>query len=357
MKQHPWNITPEELSEATSNLSPEERRDLVWAYNYSAAKNLGFPAFAAAAGISGDTLRRVASGTYIDPRDNSRQLPMPAGMADSISALRDACVAAQPGTVSFVSTDTSRAIAKHCDLARKSGTPVFMIGASQIGKSTGLGKYRDANPNDTWLITVTSGMGAKGLAYAICEELGVSPNGSLPVLTRRIGRTIPRTGLLIVDDFHVLTLASTQRTFRASMEFLRACYDMSKCGLLLSTTDLDYTAIHKEFSKILHQLLRRGVHHPNLGTQPQSRDVQEILEAHGLKWPAKSLKVDGVKPFSLLANLAMDSGLTVITERLRYALLFAARDAVPITWHHFVRADSAITANSAAPANDWLTEA
>jgi DNA transposition AAA+ family ATPase len=350
---HPWNITSEELSEATTHLQSDERADLVWAYHYSAAKSLGFAPFAAAAGISESTLRKVVTGAYIDPRDPERPLPMPAGMSESIRELRSASVASQPGAVSFVSTTTSRNIASHCDLARKSGTPVFMIGASQIGKTTGLGKYRDSHPHDTWLVTVTSGMGAKGLAIAICEEIGVSPNGSLSVLTRRIGRFIPRHGLLIIDDFHVLTLASTQRTFLASMEFLRACYDMAKCGLLLSTTDLDYTVIHKEFSKSLHQLMRRGVHHPNLGAQPQSADVREILEAHGLKWPAKSLKVDGVKPFDLLANLAMDSGLTVITERLRYALLFATRDAVPATWHHFVRANSAIADNSAAPENDW----
>ena len=353
---HPWNITPQELSEGIGNLPEPERSEILWAYNYSAAKNAGFPAFGAAAGISGDTLRKLATGRYIDPRNPNRQLSMPAGMADIIREFRESQASSQLVNVHFVSTETSRRVGKNCDLARESSTPVIMIGASQIGKTTALRKYRDAHPNNTWLVTVTSGMAAKGLSVAICEELAISSSGSLDTLTRRIGRAIPRDGLLIIDDFHVLTLASTQRTFLSAMEFLRAIYGATECGMLFSTTDLDYTVILKDFCKSLHQLMRRGVHRPHLGGQPQQQDIRAIIEAHGLKWPAKSLTVNGVKPWHLMANLSLESGLKAITERLRYALRIAARAAVPVSWEHFVLANSAITANSAAPANDWLTD-
>ncbi len=355
MQTHPWNITPDELATNATALPEPEQKDLAWSYHYAASKGLNIVAFAAQCNISGETLRKVASGSYIDPRNPARPLPMPAGMAQAIRTFREYAMAAAPTSVQFVSTETSRRVGEHCDLSRRSNSPVIMIGASQIGKTTALRKYRDAHPNDTWQVTVTSGMGAKGLAIAICEELALSPNGSLATLTRRIGRAIPRHGLLIVDDFHVLTLASTPRTFLASMEFLRAVYDVENCGMLFSTTDLDYTVIHKEFAKSLHQLMRRGVHQPHLGTQPQKQDVRAILEAHGLKWPSKALAINGVKPWHLLATLALQSGLKVITERLRYALQIAARASVPVTWEHFVLADSVITSNSSAPANDWLT--
>ena len=352
---HPWNITPEALQSNAASLPEIERSELIWAYTYSAAKALTFIAFGAAAGISGDTLRKIASGSYVDPRNGGRKLPMPSGMLDAIRNFRDASIASQPTSVQFVSTDTSRRIVQNCELARESNSPLFMQGASHIGKTTGLRKYRDSNPDNTWLVTVTSGMAAKGLAVAACEELGVSKAGSLSALTRLIGRTIPRNGLLIIDDFHVLTLASTPRTFLASMEFLRAVYDVQNCGMLFSTTDLDYTTIAKEYKSSLHQLMRRGVHKPHLGTAPQQKDVRAIIEAHGLRWPSKSTIVDGSKPWQILADLAVESGLKVITERLRYALRIASRSSVPVTWSHFITADTAIGKNSSAPKNDWLS--
>jgi DNA transposition AAA+ family ATPase len=350
---HPWNIDERTLQDNTPQLNPTERRELLWAYNYSQAKGLSYPEFGAAAGISGDTLRKLANGTYVDPRDANRRLGMPDSMPGTIAALRESIARLAPAGVQYVFTETSRRTADNCNLARESGSPVFLQGASHIGKTTALSKYRDTRPHDTWLVTVTSGMGAKGLAVAICEELGISASGSLATLTRRIGRAIPKDGLLIVDDFHVLTLSSTPRTFLAAMEFLRAVYDVNNCGMLFSTTDLDYTKIQKDFRNALHQLMRRGVHKPHLGSQPQQKDVRAIIEAHGLKWPARSLAISNVRPWQILANLAAESGLKVITERLRYALRISARQCVPVTWDHFILADTAIIQNSEPPPNDW----
>jgi DNA transposition AAA+ family ATPase len=352
-EEHPWNITLEELTTTTAYLPDAERAEIVWAYNYSAAKNLGFPSFGAAAGISGDTLRRVAKGSYTDPRNAERQLPMPPGMAESIAAFRESSAASFPHAVQFVSTETSRKVAFNLDLARESRSPVFLMGASQIGKTTAILKYRDANPHNTVVVTVTSGMGAKGLAVAICEESGLSGNGNLAILTRRIGRYFSSDRLLVLDDFHVLTLSSTPRTFLAAMEFLRAVYGVNQCGMLFCTTDLDYNRILKDYSNALHQLMRRGIHRPHLGHQPLQKDVRSIIEAHGLRWPAKTMQVDGQRPWQVIASLAKQSGLKGITERLRYALKFAGRAAVPVTWAHFVRADAAVHSNTSAPADDW----
>lgn len=351
---HPWNITRSELAEnIAENLSEAEADTIFWAYHYCHAKGLGYTAFAATAGVTADTFRKIATGGYVDPRDGDRRLPIPGAMASELREFRRIATTSQPVNVQFVSTETSRRIAENCDLAKESHSPVFVQGASHIGKTTALGKYRDAHPQNTWLVTVTSGMGAKGLAVAVCEELGISANGSLATLTRRIGASIPRDGLLMVDDFHVLTLSSTARTFLASMEFLRAVYDVKNCGMVFSTTDLDYTKIQKDFTKSLHQLMRRGVHKANLGSQPQLKDIKAVIEAHGLKWPARTMMVSGKRPWQLLATLASESGLKVITERLRYALRISARKGVTVTWEHFMLADSAIIQNSQAPENDW----
>ncbi|NHW87773.1 hypothetical protein, partial [Escherichia coli] len=81
----------------------------------------------------------------------------------------------------------------------------------------------------------------------------------------------------------------------------------------------------------LHQLMRRGIHRPHLGDAPLQKDVRSIIEAHGLRWPNKSLVVDAQSPWKIIAALAQHSGLKGVTERLRYALKIAAKAAVPVT--------------------------
>lgn len=353
MNTHPWKITLQELTARVAHCPPLQTELLTWAYHYSADRNLTITAFSQQASINASTLNKFITGTYVDPRNAARPYDLPEHLVAALDKIKSALIAATPTNVGFVSTDTSRKVFFNCELARESRSPVFLMGASHIGKTTALAKYRDAHPSDTYLVTVTSGMGAKGLAVAICEEMGISSNGSLAKLTRSLGRSLTRDRLLILDDFHVLTLSSTPRTFLSAMEFLRALYDADNCGMLFSTTDLDYNRILKDHKSTLHQLLRRGIHRPHLGNAPLQKDVKAIIEAHGLRWPSKSLLVDGACPWKIISALAQHSGLKGVTERLRYALKLAARAAVPVTWKHFCTADSAVHTNSSAPTSDW----
>lgn len=350
---HPWKITAAQLAERIQHCPADQQALLTWSFHHCAESGLSVAAFCETAHINPSTLAKFLSGTYVDPRRTELPYDLPEHTVRALIAYQAKLAATMPTSVGFVSTDTSRKIFFNLDLARESRSPVFLQGASHIGKTTALAKYRDANPGNTTLVTVTSGMGAKGLAVAICEEMGVSAAGSLSILTRRLGRKLTREHLLILDDFHVLTLSSTPRTFLAAMEFLRALYDSDNCGMLFSTTNLDYTRILKDYANTLHQLLRRGIHRPELGGAPLQKDVRSIIEAHGLRWPNKSLLVDNKFPWKILAHLAQHTGLKGITERLRYALKLSARGAVPVTWAHYVLADSAVASNAAAPASDW----
>lgn len=353
MNTHPWKITPDELTSRVAHCSDEQKNLLTWSYHHAADRRLALPDFCEVSGINPSTLSKFLAGTYVDPRRPGLAYDLPEHVVKALCNYQSALAAVAPTSVGFVSTDTSRKVFFNCELARESRSPVFLMGASHIGKTTALTKYRDANPSNTTLVTVTSGMGAKGLAVAICEEMSISANGSLSVLTRRLGRALTRDRLLILDDFHVLTLSSTPRTFLAAMEFLRALYDSDNCGMLFSTTDLDYNRILKDYKNTLHQLLRRGIHRPHLGDAPLQKDVRSIIEAHGLRWPAKSLLVTGASPWKIIAALAQHSGLKGVTERLRYALKLAGRQAVPVTWSHYVLADSAVASNATAPQSDW----
>ena len=123
MQTHPWNITPDELATNATALPENEQQDLAWSYHYAASKGLNLPAFAAQCNISGETLRKVASGSYLDPRNPARPLPMPAGMAQAIRTFREYAMAAAPTSVQFVSTETSRRVGEHCDLSRRTNSP------------------------------------------------------------------------------------------------------------------------------------------------------------------------------------------------------------------------------------------
>ena len=353
MSSHPWKLTAAQLQQRTAHCPPDQIDLMTWAFNHSADRMLSVASFCDSANINVSTLTKFLSGTYVDPRRPGVPYDLPDHVVKALAACRSALIAKAPTSVGFVSTETSRKVWFNCELARESRSPIFLMGASHIGKTTALTKYRDAHPTDTLLITVTSGMGVKGLAVAICEEAGISSNGSLSKLTRALRKYLTRDRLLILDDFHVLTLSSTPRTFLAAMEFLRALYDADNCGMLFSTTDLDYNRILKDYQSSLHQLMRRGIHRPHLGNAPLQKDVRSIIEAHGLRWPGKSLMVGDSCPWRIISALAQHSGLKGVTERLRYALKLAAHAASPVTWAHYCQADSAVHSNSTAPSSDW----
>ena len=354
---HPWNTTLETLQQNISHCDAPSRKLIESAYRYSGEHGLSIPDFASAAGISPSTLGKIVAGTYVNPRNTHERYDLPAIISENLATWQTGIISRMPTNVSFVSTDTSRKVNFNCELARESRTPVFLQGASHIGKTTALEKYVDANPENTYLITLTSNMGARGLAVSIAEAMNLAASGSVDAIVRRIRKHATRDKLIILDDFHVLTLNASPRAFLKCMELLRGIYDADKCGMLFCTTDLDFGRISKEYKTALHQLLRRGIHRPHLGHAPQKKDVSAILAAHGLKWPSQSLKIEayGVdyKPAKIIEDLAKQSGLKSITERLRYALKLAARNAEAITWHHLCQAQALVSSNDSIPDDDW----
>jgi DNA transposition AAA+ family ATPase len=351
---HPWKLTETELATRTAHCPPEQIQLLTWAFHHAADRNLSIADFCSAAKINSSTLTKFLGGTYTDPRRPGLAYDLPSHVVSALQAYQAALIASVPTSVGFVATDTCRKVWFNCDLALESRSPLFMIGASQIGKTTALQKRRDAHPDTHVLVTCTSGMAAKGLAVALAEEMGLPSGGSLATLTRRIRKAANRNKLLIFDDFHVLSLSATPRTFLSAMEFLRAIYDADNCGMLFSTTDIDYARIDKECRSSLHQLIRRGPPPPHLGMAPLQKDVRSIIEAHGLRWPAKSLLVGNHSPWKIIAALAIQNGLKGVCERLRYALKLSAKDGVPVTWNHYILADGKLNHNATAPANDWI---
>lgn len=351
--QHPWKINESELVTRSSHCPPDQQQLIAWAHSHSADRGLTVAAFCDAAAINPSTLSKFLGGTYVDPRRPDVPYELPAHIVTALRIYQKTLSDKIPTAVGFVATDLCRKAWFNCELALESRSPIPLLGASQIGKTTALKKRRDAYPDTHFLITCTSGMGSNGLAVAIAEEMGLKTSGTLATLTRRIRKAATRDCLLMLDDFHVLSLSSSQRSFIAAMEFLRAIYDADNCGMILCTTDLDYQRIEKDCGVSLHQFIRRGPPPTHLGKAPSQKDVRTIIEAHGLRWPAKSMLASGHSPWKMIASLAIQNGLKGICERLRYALKLAAKDAQPVTWNHYVLADGKLNRNASAPANDW----
>lgn len=353
MQHHPWKLTEDELAARIAHCSQEQTDALRWSYAHCADNAITLDQFCADSGAAKSTLSKILAGTYSDPRDSARPLDLPEVTLAAIADYRRSIAAKMPTAISFVATDTARRAWFNCDLALSSRSPVYVRGASHIGKTTAWEKYRAMHPETVALITVTAGMGTKGLAVAVADELGVSASGPLAVLTKRLKLACRRDRLLIFDDFHVLTLSSSDRVFRSCMEFIRALYDADQCGMILSTTELAFARIEKDHGEMLIQFKRRGVPPAHLGLAPSQKDIRTIIEAHGLRWPAKSLVAGGGRPWQIISSLANQSGLKAVLERLRYALLLAGKDGSPVTWSHYVRADALLATNSQAPPSDW----
>lgn len=326
---------------------------MAWAYAHAGDRSLPLAAFCESAKINPSTFSKFLSGTYVDPRNPGVPYDLPDATVAALQSYQSTLSAAIPKSVTFVTTDTCRKVWLNCDLALESRSPIVIHGASQIGKSTALEKRRDAYPDTTFLVTCTAGMGSKGLAVALAEEMGLPTSGSLATLTRRIKKFATRSKLFIFDDFHVLSLSATPRAFLAAMEFIRAIYDADRCGMIFSTTEISHKSVMTTNAEALLQLIRRGPAPAPLGMVPRQSDIRAIIEAHGLSWPSKTTLVNGHSPWKIIASLAIQTGLKGVCERLRYALKLAAQECVPVTWNHYILADGKLNFNATTPENDW----
>lgn len=360
-----WPFSTDTIRGNISHVSPDARELLLWAFQWciDPTHPLRFDEFADRVGYSTNTLYKIYSGRYLHPQSRSR-MDAPDKLVSNIRSFRRLEVSrAKLGRKQFVHTPTAKRIFQACDLARESQTPVFVQGASHVGKTEAFKQYCiDNNHGKSRLIEMEAVSGLHGLIKATAHVMGISPNGNAADLTERIKRAISRDMVLIFDEVHLLAHTYRREAFFACMEWIRRLYDFCEFGLVLSFTELGFRKAETERKKELEQIFRRGVHRVNLGDRPTLADVRMVLGVWGLEMPARneevSAKVGRAEfteiPYKLCAQLAQDAGLKAIVERLRYATKFAADDGVELTWEHVVRAHVTIAANAATPETGWV---
>lgn len=355
-----WRVSGDDLQKNLRHCTPVKKELVIWAFQWCVTEKIFLDDFALHVGYDPKTIDKIITGVYRDPRSGALY-DIPDKLAEGIERFRRTQLAeAKLGKIDFVVTPSSKRIWTNCELARESHTPVFLYGASHIGKTWGLEHFAIHNNHGaTPLITVPSSEGLGGFMRAIAGKVGVAVKGNTADTISRIKGAISPDMVLILDEFHQLIYTYRKESFFACCEVLRSIYDHCKCGVVISTTNLFRTEIEKERKSHLEQLFRRGVHRCQLGDIVLRKDAEPIFAHHGLAWPAKNLSYEfpGLKvpekPLEIMAMLARDHGLKAMTERIRYGRKFAAHAKEPLTWKHWTQAHLTIESNAAVPENDW----
>lgn len=355
-----WRVSGDHLQQNLRHCTPAKKELVIWAFQWCVEKRIFLDDFAAQVGYDRKTIDKIVTGTYRDPR-SSELYDIPDRLAQQIERFRKLQLAeALLGKIEFVETPSSKRVWTYCQLARESHTPVFLYGASHLGKSWSLEHYAIHNNHGaTPMVTVPPSQGLGGFVRAIAEKVGVSVKGNTADIIERIKGAITRDMLLIMDEFHELLFTYRKESFFSCCEVFRSIYDHAQCGVIISTTNVFRSRIEQEKKAYLEQLFRRGVHRCQLGNVVLAKDAKPIFAHHGLEWPGKSLAFEfpGLKapekPIEILRMLARDHGLKAMTERIRYARKFALAASEPLNWRHFVQAHLTIESNAAEPQDDW----
>jgi DNA transposition AAA+ family ATPase len=353
-----WRFSGDHVQQALAHCTPERKEALLWAFQWSIKRGIAFADFAKQVGYAENTLYKIYTGRHTDPNTGA-QYDVPEKLWQAVLDFRKLELRrAKLGETEFVVTPSVRRIWDGCDLARESRTPVFLYGASHIGKTWALREYTlNNNHGRTVLVRVPGKAGLAGLVKSIAEALGVSAKANTPAMIERIKRALAPNHLLILDEVHQLLWTYRRESFFACIEVIREIHDSEECGMVLCTTNVFRSRFESARKEELEQLFKRGVHQVQLGDIVRVEDLRPILDHVGLEWPGRRFTVEiaGVKdqPHEVLRKLAREGGLKSITERIRYGRRLAASRQEPLAWAHFIHAHLIIEAGAQTPADDW----
>lgn len=366
-----WRFSLDTVRDAIHYMEPDARELLVWCFQWciDPAHPVAFADFCDRIGYSENLVWKAYVGKLRHPtaKDFTGKPALMGISAAMLKALRDfrrvEVQRSKLGRKQFVVTPTARRIFTACDLARESQTPVFVEGASHIGKTEGFKQYCiENNHGKSRLIELEAVNGLHGLIKATAVVVGVSPNGNAADMTERIKKAISSDMVLIFDEVHLLANTYRRGSFFACMEWIRRLYDFRQFGLVLSFTELGFAQVEAARKRELEQLFRRGVHRVNLGDRPTVADVRMIVESWGLDFPARKdvleIRLDEKtvvleEPYKMLEQLSGEQGMKAIVERLRYAAKLAADREQSVGWEDVVRTHLIVQKNAMKPKHGW----
>ncbi len=271
-------------------------------------------------GMSPKVLRGLLCGTYKGNR--ARQLAKLGEQYDRLMAKSN--LRRPAGEV--VHTELLRRVWAACDCAKVGHLINWVVGVSQIGKTTAARAYRDRYPETTILLrlpvrpTLTS-----TLAYLADAMELPGKRKSVADTLRRVGEKLSDRHLLIVDEAN---LACETARGAEVLNAIRELFDRSGCGVVLMVTDLKgHKVTRSEFAGDLEQLVRRGLWEV-LPDTPSEGDVRLLWESYGLPEP-------DAETASLVGAMARNTCLGEFNNRLRLACASAASAGHELRWDDF----------------------
>lgn len=352
-----WNFSLDKIRENTAHYSSEEQESLIALFRWCIDPQHPMRRDEAARriGCSGNLLYQLFTGVYRNP-DKSLRGPSPELVRSIQEFLSLEAKRFASGDNEFVETPTAKMVFTACDLARESQSPVILWGPSHIGKTWSLAHYAAHNNHGkTFMTELEAASGLGGMVRTIADACGISDNSNTAALIDRIKRALTPNSLLIVDEVHLLKHTYRLGSFFACIEVLRRIYDKTRCGMVLSWTNLDHLKSASQAELV--QLWRRGVHKRALPIMPTKADLAAILHHAGMKFPEKGMRVSVRKieeePYEVLRSLAKHHGLKAITERIRYARKLAGKASERVNWTHFIDAHLRIE-KQAQQEGEWV---
>ncbi len=271
-------------------------------------------------GMSAKTVRTLAAGTYSG--DLARQVSKLEEQRVRLSSMQDLRRTAS----GVVPTELLRRVWAACDAAKAGHLINWVVGVSQIGKTTAARAYRDRYPETTVLLrlpvrpTLTS-----ALAYLADALRLQGKRRSVADTLRRLAATLTPRHLIIVDEAN---LACDTSRGAEVLDALRELFDRSGCGVVLMVTDLRGSIVtESEYAGRLEQLVRRGLWEV-LPSAPSEADVRLIWENFGLPEPDRETA-------AAIGALARDTCLGELTNRLRLAQAAALTGGRELCWDDF----------------------
>lgn len=352
-----FRIGADDVTAALASLPVEQRVTLRWFEGYCRSKDIGKEEMGRlvkkANGkdyYSFDSLYQTLTGRRMKEGNTITAIVNAIENFKSIAEKREA-----QASSGFISTRLSRRIFAVCRAALIRKKIAFVIGDSQIGKTTTLREYqRQNNHGQTKFIDCPSGCTYSMFLHAVADEVGIISWRNLTDLKRALFRAIDDRMLIIFDNMHRAFRGTESKNLNI-FDFIQELHEATGCGVVLSMTNEGLAQIRDGTSKKrLEQIWKRRITPLRLPLATPADDLELFASAFGLD-PAPSTEVTiklsyydktGEKksqeftavPLELQTKVNNDEGLGVWINILQTAADLAQEAEHTLSWAHVLKA-------------------
>lgn len=252
-----FHVAADTVAMATRNLPDFESHNLRWLVKYGQGANLSVTELALrlrkpdGSTYSGDSVYQALTGK----RGNEGISLAP--LAKAIAAFRREVQEVEShSATTFIETPLTRKLFTIFRSALTKHRLGFVVGDSQIGKTTAANEFQRLNNHGTThVFRIPTGGSITVTISELARRLGIPDKICYPDLRRRILDSFDEHNLLIVDEAHQCLYNKKNNSSLMVLEFVREIHDRRKCGVvLMGTGDLREGLRH---NAILQQLWRR----------------------------------------------------------------------------------------------------